>query len=493
FITMRNLECEPETRKITLDEEIGLKPTSLPIVVRQFHPTERIIGEFPYGATVEIEMLAFRSCLVIAAAKDAPVNKQEVTITGTDYEVVRDIPGKHVKVTLLGMPGTTARVSLPGGKTMDVQFPGQSLKQPWHRKLAELDPCDVPADAETLYEATCFAADNNCLEARCMARSGSTLVPEVQAARDAFFEQPLFKARAPWDKFVFDSDASTRMFTAAYPEAGLRIDLGDVVQIDALIIKGTGDGFEKDSITVDISTDLITWTTVSARVHDCRPALASDKDDSLFAITPEPEDAPFDPRNDPRFFGESRFPLPVGKQRYVEIDVPGKSARYFRVHDVPAYVFKVGGRNAGAWIHDRSRWRLNYLFERLQRPSFDKAYHASFLLDEIPDGSQVCVAIFGEHGDEGAFAALRIDGKPIGAPDRALSYQAHPWEHVVKAATGNYTYYFPLRQEYKGKPIEAFVLGVKGNPRPMFVEAWITAYPIPFKRVELDLEDHDPI
>nr|MDO8088787.1 hypothetical protein [Candidatus Sigynarchaeum springense] len=487
FVTMRNLEWEPETRWITLNEEIGLKSTSSPIIVRQFHPTERVIGEFPHGATVEVEVLAFRSCLIIAAAKDAPVNKQEVTITGTDYEVVRDVPGRPVKVALLGMPGTVARVSLPRGKEMEVTFPGLSLKQPWHRKLAELAPCDVPADAETLYEATCFAADNNCLEARCMTRSGPTLIPEVQAARDAFFDQPIFKARAPWDKFVFDSDASTRMFTAAYPEAGLRVDLGDVVAIDTLAIKGAGDGFLRDEITIDISTDLATWTTVTARVHDCKPALASSKDDPLFTITPEPEDAPFDPRSDPSFFGESRFPLPVGKQRFVEIDVPGKSARYFRVHDVPAHVFKIAGRRAGMWIHDRSKWHLNFLFERLQRQSFDKAYHASFVLDEIPDGSYVCVAIFGEHGEEGAFAALKVGGKPVGAPDRALSYQAHPWEHLVKSATGNYTYYFPLRQEYRGKPIDAFVLGVKGNPRPMFVEAWITAYPIPFKRVELVL------
>ncbi len=508
FITMRNLEWEPETHRITLGEEIGLKPTAVPIVVRQFHPTERVLGEFPHGATVEVEVLPFRSCLIIAAMKGAPVNSQEITFTGADYEVVRDVQDKPVKVTLLGMPGTKARVALAQGtrkfsravlggkaaaaisqgKAVDVVFPGQPLKHPWHRKLAGLVPESVPADAEVLYEVTCFAADNNCLEARCMARSGPTNIPEVRAARDAFFNQPLFKARAPWDRLVFDDDASTRMFTAAYPDAGLRIDLGEITNIDALFIKGAAEGFEKNEIVVDLSSDLAMWTTVTARVHDCKPASADGKDDPFIAVTPEPADAPFDPAHDPRFFGESRFPLPVGKQRYVEIDVPVKQVRYFRIHDVPAHVLKVGGRLDGAWIQDRTNWRLNFLFERLQRSSFDKAYHASFVLDEIPGGSYICIAIFGEHGEEGAYAALKVDGKPVGAPDRALSYQAHPWEHVVKSATGNYTYYFPLRPEYRGKPIDAYVLGLKGNPAPLFVEAWITANPIPFKRVELVLD-----
>lgn len=508
FITMRNMEWEPETRKITLNEEMGLQPTRSPIIVRQFHPTERVIGEFPYGASVEIEVLAFRSCLVITAVKEAPVNSGEITIAGVDYEVVRDVPSKPVKVTLLGKPGTKARVALvPGarkftratlagkaipalvqGKEVDVAFPGAPLTQPWHRKLAELAPIEVPADAEVLYEATCFSADNNCLEARCMARSGPTSIPEVQAARDAFFNQPIFKSRAPWDKFAFDGDAGTRFFTIAYDSAGLRIDLGDIIAIDTLVIKGTDEGFSKDEITADVGNDLVTWTPVKVTVHDCKPATPGAKADIVNTITPEPVDAPFEPAKDPRFAGERRLPQPVGKQRYVEIDVPGKVARYIRVHDVPAYVFEIAGKKDGAWIQDRSRWRASFLFERLNRASFDKAYHASFVLEEIPDGSYICVAIFGEHGEEGAYAALKVDGKPVGAPDRALSYQAHPWEHTVRSASTNYTYYFPLKPEYRGKKVDAYVVGLKGEKVPMFVEAWITAYPIPLERVELALE-----
>ncbi|MBN2152002.1 MAG: hypothetical protein JW839_11180 [Candidatus Lokiarchaeota archaeon] len=508
FITMRNLEWEPETRNVTLNGEVGLAPTTAPIVVRQFHPTERVIGEFPYGTTVEVEVLAFRSCLIIAAVKDAPVNKQEVTIAGTDYTVVRDVLGKPVKVTLLGRPGTRALVSLVQGirtftratiageaatalvhgKAIDVTFSGEPLELPWHRRLAELQPCDVPADAELLYEATCFAADNNCLEARCMARSGPTLVPEVQAARDAFFAQPIFKARAPWDKYAFDGDAASRFRTLAYDTAGLRVDLGAAIQLDTLSIKAAGGFFEKPAIAADFSTDLASWTTVTAEVHDCLEGASNSRVDPLLLATTEPADAPFNPAGDPRFAGERRVPEPVGRQRYAEILVPGKTARYVRIHDVPQVVFEIAARKDGKWIGDRSAWRMNFLFERLDRSSFDKAYHASFVLDEIPEGSYLCIPIFGEHGDEGAYAALKVDGKPVGAPDRALSYQAHPWEHLVKSATGNYTYYFPLRPEYRGKQIDAWVLGLKGNPRPMFVEAWITAYPTPSRQVELVVE-----
>lgn len=49
---------------------------------------------------------------------------------------------------------------------MKVSIPGERLSKPWHRKLADLETCEVPADAESLYEATCYAAGNNALAIR---------------------------------------------------------------------------------------------------------------------------------------------------------------------------------------------------------------------------------------------------------------------------------------------------------------------------------------
>jgi hypothetical protein len=50
-------------------------------------------------------------------------------------------------------------------------------RQPWHRKLTDLKPVEVPADDGALYEATCYAADNNAMEVRSIFRSGPTKLP----------------------------------------------------------------------------------------------------------------------------------------------------------------------------------------------------------------------------------------------------------------------------------------------------------------------------
>jgi hypothetical protein len=77
----------------------------------------------------------------------------EIAVTGCDYEVVRDVPGRPLMVKLLGMPGEKASVRLePGGRrfssatldgrpapelvkgeAIEVSFPGAPLRSRWHR------------------------------------------------------------------------------------------------------------------------------------------------------------------------------------------------------------------------------------------------------------------------------------------------------------------------------------------------------------------------
>lgn len=95
------------------------------------------------------------------------------------------------------------------GKPIEIIFPGTPLKEKYHRKLGDMKSIPVPNDAEALYEATCFAADNNALEARSLLRSGPTKIPQVQKARDAFFTQQLFVDRGLWDRNLFDGDLKT--------------------------------------------------------------------------------------------------------------------------------------------------------------------------------------------------------------------------------------------------------------------------------------------
>jgi len=235
LITLRNLTWESVTYSIPLDEAVGLTDKAQ-VHCRQFHPTERILGTFSHGSSVNVEVSPFRSCLLLVTTQGC----EEPGVKGCGYEVVRNVIGKPVLIHLKGMPGSEAQISIhPGsgefknatldgqkadrllkGKALNIRFPGQSLRQRFHRKLTEFEPCTIPSDAQALYEATVFAADNNALEVRSLQRSGPTRIPQVKKARDAFFNQAVFVERGIWDWNLFDGDPATGF----WPSRKYRID-----------------------------------------------------------------------------------------------------------------------------------------------------------------------------------------------------------------------------------------------------------------------------
>jgi hypothetical protein len=109
------------------------------------------------------------------------------------------------------------------------------------------------------------------------------------------------------------------------------------------------------------------------------------------------------------------------------------------------------------------------------------------LLDEIPEGSYLCVAVNGKHGREGAYVAAKVDGVLTGAPNRAPSHLSNPWESFNSRKDENYTYYIPLKEEYTGKNIEVYVFGYDQENLDFSSELWITAYPLPMERKVLVL------
>ena len=80
---------------------------------------------------------------------------------------------------------------------------------------------------------------------------------------------------------------------------------------------------------------------------------------------------------------------------------------------------------------------------------------------------------------EGAYAAIRVDGEPVGAPDRSVSFPANTWEYPARKRSADYTYYVPLTEDMIGKKIDAVVLGMKNGVDKFKPEVWITAYPAP--------------
>ncbi len=466
LLTLRNLTWEPVTYSVPLDRTVGLEGGER-FHCRQFHPVEKVFGDFPAGTSLPVEVPPFRSCLLLVTAGVC----DEPGVTGTEFEVVRDVPGSPVSIRLLGKPGTEVRISLaPGsgkyrsasldgrgaaalvlGESLSVRFPGDRIGRPAHRKLADLEPCEIPDDAEALYEATVFAADNNALELRSLERSGPTRIPQVRAARTAFFNQSVFRERGISDRNLFDGDPETgfwpsRKYNVDQRIKGgcFRLDLGKVTDIDQMILRVPDEYslqplLREEGNFVEVSRDLRRWDQLTY--------LAGRN----MVVT---------------------FPGPV---------------RFLRFRASADRITEIEGYRDGLPL-PREEWRASTLFAHPQAMKPLRAWKARVVLDEWVEGSTLCVAVEGEHGEEGAYAALKIGDRLVGCPDRAPSYPSNTWEYVNARRRQNYTYYAPVTRDMIGQEVEVYVLSYDEANNELRPAVWITAYPPPFRSLDLTLE-----
>jgi hypothetical protein len=333
---------------------------------------------------------------------------------------------------------------------MTIRFPGDRILQPAHRRLAPMSACDIPEDAAALYEATVFAADNNALEVRELQRSGPTRIPQVQRARDAFFDQAVFIERGIWDRNLFDGDPSTgfwpsRKYRIDQRVKGgcLRLDLGRVIDIDRIVLH-VPDEYSLQPLLLDegnfveVSRDLLHW---------------------------------------------ERLTFLAGTRMTIELSNP---VRYLRFPSYPDRIMEVEGFKDGRPVL-RESWRASNLFAHPRRMRPVKAWSCRIELDQWIEGSYLCIALEGEHGEEGAYAALKVDGKLVGCPDRAPSFPSNTWEYCNARRDRNATYYVPITQDMIGKPIEAYVLAYAEGKTDIQPVVWQTAYPVPYKSRVLEL------
>ncbi|GAP73267.1 hypothetical protein [Candidatus Symbiothrix dinenymphae] len=442
LITLRNLTWEPKKYVINLDKEIGLTAKGK-AKVRLYHPYIHDLGTYSVGSKIEVEVLPFRSALVKVTTKK---ETDKVLLSGIPYQIVNDKVGNVTEVKLLGKAGEIYQVrSESPAKTFTVTFPGNKIAGDYHRKLAVMPESAIPADAEALYYATCFAADNNALEVRSLYRSGPTAIPQVQKARDAFFDQPVFRRKRVWDKNMFDGDSETAFAVnmvngeqRVNGQSAFMLDLGENIHLDKLILHA---GNTLDRASAFISSDLKTWKEIS-----------------------------------------------YSSGAVLEINLSTEeSFRYFRLDVSPMRLTEVEGYRGGVKM-DRSKWRANNLFRPYSGDlKTKKAWKSEFTLDHINKGAYLCVALDGTHGIEGAWVGFKIDGQYVGAPDRAPSFASNVWEYRVQKSDKNYTYYLPLTENMAGKKIEAYVLGFNEEVA-VTPTIWLTAYPIPFETQALLLE-----
>lgn len=426
LITLRNLTWEPITYKIALDSSIGLNSKGVR-EVRLLHPYEEILGkDLAANGTVEVTVYPFRAVLVIASTEKIT----EPSIPKGAYQVVK---GDSKEGTLID------------------QLTPIALKQPWHRKLADLTPSELPSNWEGLYEATMFAADNNALELRSLKRSGPTKIPAVEKARQAFLDQPLMKSRAVSDQYMFDGDLSTvfdvmvRNSDMRLSTGCLRIDFSKPQSFDriAILTQAYDNTLINNELNgAEFSNDLTTWTPFDEAIVD----------------------------------GNT-----------LNIYPPAGEWRYFRMQQAPERVAEVEAWK-GKTMLPRENWTGNNLFAHPKLVPAVKAWSAKVKIDEITPTSYLCVAVEGKHGIEGCYAALRVGDRLIGSPDRAVSYPTNAWEYPVRKKDTGYTYYFPLDKSMLNQDIEVVLLGMKGGGQDLQPAVWLTARELPFTKERVMLK-----
>jgi len=418
LISLRNLTWEPVTYTVALDETIGLKDSAAR-EVRLFHPYEEILGTgLKADGSVDITVHPFRAALLL------------VTTAGCDEPSLPNGPYRVVK-------------NVKGQKPVIEKLEPIALKQPWHRKLADLTSTELPADWQGLYEATMFAADNNALELRSLARSGPTKIPAVKKARQEFLDQRLMKARALSDGYLFDGDPYTvldvfvRNKDMRISDGCLRVDFAKPITCDRIEIHTQAlDStlIRNELLGAQFSADLVNWT----------------------------------PSQEAIVRGETLTVFP-----------PAGQWRYFRMQLAPERIAEIEAWNGGSRL-PRTGWRASNLFAHPEALPAVRAWSAKVTVDEITPTSYLCVAVEGEHGVEGCYAALRVGGRLVGAPDRAASYPANTWEYPARPRKTGYTYYFPLDGSMTGREIEVVLLGMKDGGADLKPSVWLTARDLPF-------------
>lgn len=444
FITLKNLEWEPKKVRLVLDESAGLAKASK-YRIRRYHPYQEDLGEYSYGACVEIEVMPFRAALIKVTSE---TERDNVLVSGAPYQIVKD-HGGLAKIKIFGEAGTEKRIVVEKSgkkKIFRVRFEGQKYGNV-HYKIGTAVESPVPDDISSIYYATCFAADNNALEVRSLYRSGATEIPQVEKARNTFFGQKMFVTRDCWDKYMFDGDHSTafsicmRWGDQRNGTSGFCLDFGEQILIDELQL----DSYDEYSIAplksgegadAFVSADMKDWKSVK---------------------------------------------FETGTRMKIDLEGCGP-VRYLRFSPCPLRICEVTGFYRGKEL-DRSLWRASNLFRPYGADGYSakKVFKKEFMLDDFMPGSYLCIAVNGLHGVDGVWAGCRIGGEYAGCPDRAPSFTSNVWEFRSAKSDRNNTFFLPLDNRYKGEKIEVYVMAMDAAHTDFEPEIWITSGNLPFE------------
>ena len=450
FIVVGNPTWERVSVPVRLDSEIGLGKCGK-VAVMTHHPYEEFVGVFDYGTVADVPVPPFRAGLieVCDASVAGPV------LTGCKYEVIKEKDGVPTRVKLVSSTGRigrfTAGKEIPMPYLSDEKF-DHSMRDPVRVDRTRWEREPVTSKMERLYEAAVFASSNDSLEAQAVRSAGETAIPAVRAARDAVFAQRTYVLRGCESRFAFDGDPDTffdggskTFYGGAMRESGacLRVDFGAKYHADKIIIEYFKGDVETAEIKPqsaypfgDYSTDLAIWNRTD-----------------LIGETPlcarEQEVVVNDVHN------IEKVP---GKVVRAEYSVRGQ-IRYLRIREPLDRIYKIALEENGAEV-PLSDPKLLIMLPHYRDRKIAGARRARVYVhkEDIVPGAYLSVCIDGEHGAEGAYGVIEIDGREYGCPDRASAYPAMCWECGVREADRGYTYYLPVTPAMAEKEINVFVL-----------------------------------
>lgn len=470
FITMVNLSWEKAAYTFVPGEETGNAPGG--VYVRAIHPYEEDMGFVAQGDSLTIEMEPWRTALVVLSkepladiglqgGKMRPMTKMDADefranvygLPGESYKI--RLSGDHSKYTRAEVNGRDAS-ELLSGKEYTLSFEGEKVSR-GGVKLGVLKAAPVPANAEALYEAAVFAADNNSLEVRSLQRSGDTDVKAIAEARRHHFEQDTFVYRGIWDKFMFDGKPET-FFMASVVEGDQRIS-GGMLRVDtAKVIEGD---------TVQITFLLENGESLSGLRAEACVSLDAFRPLELVSLSaPVAEKCKFVPKTVPEI-------IEIDVQRVTATFRLDGSARYFRIAGAPARVNDFTVCKDGAALC-RCGWRASNLFSAYGMNPCHHFQTGEVRLESYPAGSKLCVALEGRHERDAAYVVLELaDGTIVGAPDKAPSFPANQYEHFIARTGSNNTFYFPIKPEYENSAVKVHVLGLRNGFPGFHADVWV--------------------
>jgi len=444
FISTGNNSWETKKIEIIIGKETGIE-TDEKVAVNIHHPYEKHLGFFNVGDTVEIELMPFRATLVeIATAEEA-----EIMLTNCEYEILKEAKdGTPAKVKYLSSSGGKTNLLSKGEETFFAEIEKTDIKEKAPLYLGKLENENIrPENGEFLYESAMYAITNDALEKRSVLRSGETKIPEVQKARDAFFNQKHYKLRGcemnamfdGKDDTFFDSQSKTYIDENRRTCGGcLRVDFKEEIDADKVEIEFFSGDYatrevetQKVPLLAEYSSDLTEWKS-----SDLVNLSVSDDDYTSEVI---------------RFTAHTLYNL-HGKKVVASYNLKDK-IRYLRIEKPVDRIYNIRLIKDGKVIETKDAFANNMQAHYRHKNVYCEKWQ-EFILPEYKNESSIAVAVEGEHGEECVYCVAEVDGKLLGFPRRAPDYKANQWEHAVCGTDKNNTFFFPLPDNLQGRKIK---------------------------------------